>query len=145
MSQLNEIIGLFQEETIRINKIIHIPLAFANCDAPSDDLEELLEFANTEDWPPELAAALKDTQDASVEEMLEAIADANLRGFLVDLNTPVRTYHGGPYDGSSFSWGHYASKWFFVPSLEEIAEPADVWLKECEAKWRAESAKGGAS
>jgi hypothetical protein len=145
MSKMNQLIGLFQAESIRIEKIIHIPLAFSDSFAAADDLKQLLGFDDPEDWPAELSAALKGCDHDDVEGMLEVLMDANFRGFLVHLNAARRTYHGGPNDGHSFSWGSYSTQWFFVPSIEALAEPTKAWLEERIKVWRAASAKGGAA
>jgi hypothetical protein len=137
MSTMNQLIGFCHENEIRVENIIPIPLAFSHSLTASDDLRELLKYEEPDQLPPELVAALGNAIDDDLDEMCEALLDANLHGFVVKLATPIRTFHSD--DHASLSWGYYTTKWFFVLRIEDLAAPAEVWLDDRTAFWRANS------
>lgn len=139
-SRLARVIALFEEEDIRIERMLHIPLAFSDTSSPSDELMELLKYEDPEDWPPELSRVLEDFKDdgADLDEMCEALVDAALVGFVVQLATPIRKCLQKPADCFSCSWGYYTTKWFFVPEMDALEATAKAWIAGLFAKWRAE-------
>jgi hypothetical protein len=78
----------------------------------------------------------KDIDARDFEAFTEWISNTGKRGFLVSMSTPVMKRYGEK--GSSYSWGHYASDWFYGDTLENALDKGFAWVEEQRMKENAE-------
>lgn len=120
------------DETVRVEHIIWIPGAVADPEATPDAFrEEFVEWL-VDGHSSELVAALpslkyvvENSEDMQAGDVAERLIYTP--GFLVQLATPVREFHGG--DTSSFSWGYYRTGWIYVASEAELEPEIIKWAQ----------------
>lgn len=76
---------------------------------------------------PFLGAFLKDDGDAAAEDILAECSFRRKLGFILQLATPIPRDFGKDPRSYSFSWGHYATKWLYCETLNDLAPAAELW------------------
>ncbi|UTC29768.1 hypothetical protein BAJUN_01380 [Bajunvirus bajun] len=138
---------------VRIERMIYLPLAYADDEYLGEALESFIE----DDWPddddnelwtqmPGLLDALGSENVPEFGEFVLAIRRLNLNGFLIQLSRPVTRWSRNevekgedPNYGSTSSWGHAYLRWAYGATLPEALERAAEWAEMTEAKEKTEA------
>lgn len=120
----------FIEQDLRTEVIIHIASACHDY-AFGDAAERAFQDDQEDIWP---AIGLQDPDTRDLEEIGTVLFHAKKLGFLVQVATPVPTFHRG--DGTSWggSWGHYATKWIYAETFDDALSAGLVWQAEYMAR-----------
>lgn len=130
---------------VRINTIIHVGGAMAVeerlPDAFDEFISEELSLDNNpfpvpipKDWVVE-GEYYNDNYD-----VLEWIKDYCIYGFLICVHTPVirpkdiDLDEDGEYMGSTYTWGHYKTKWIYGEDFYKATEKGIQWAKDVMSK-----------
>lgn len=129
----------FDDANVRIEWLFWLPSIVVQppeefFDAVSDHSDDLVELKCL----PEIARTLELgvseglSHRDTVEELCGAFYRENREGFIFQAATPVTSDHRpGAY---TFSWGHYHTKWFYAPTLNDIAQTVASWADEMRTK-----------
>lgn len=132
----------FFEATVRIEQLIFVP-GCGIFEALSEQVRDLiiddLYGPNNEHIAAKLPALgkLLRSEDAPEEDDISE-ALHGVTGYFAELARPVPSgFISEDEDaGFYFSWGHYQTKWFYVETMEELAEVAEHFSKDVVARAR---------
>ena len=130
-----------QDDTFRVDSIIHIGLAINDSDAMSPALRDFvcdnLDDSLIDDLAskmPGLASLKKVKNNRDMPDEFADVIHANcLYGYLVEVATPVMVHTLNPDNSiksSTCSWGSYISHWFYDESLSGAVEQGRQWTEE---------------
>lgn len=114
------------QATVRVDKVFHLGAMLSQGeDSLPDELEEFLEELADGDHPYLELIDLNTLTGGKSEDVVQAIYDESVFGFLVQAATPVREK-----GESHYSWGCYATRWFYGETFEEAIALATKWATE---------------
>ena len=128
--------------SLRIEAVIDLASAiecdqFYRADGPHEDLIDQLIGgwkAHCDESMRPLFDAIKglDEDDIDTEEVAGAFAIRGLQGYVVQFALPV--YIRATEDSTSYSWGHYRTKWIYADRFEDAWSIAVEWAKAHKAE-----------
>lgn len=122
------------DATVRAETIIHL----ASMAYEEDSWAEVVREVVSDYGDDEICDLLEISGDLDEQEIQWAVCESGKTGFLIQMATPVPKYHpDSDNDGSyTFSWGHYATKWFYGDDILTIYEDGIKWAEEYRSKQR---------
>lgn len=130
------------EHSLRIEAVIDLASAI-ECDQfyrPDGVHEDLIDDLAA-GWKPHCDLSMKPLFDAAAgllgdecdeEEVAGSFAIHGLQGYVVKFALPV--YLRATEDSTSYSWGHYRTKWVYADRFEDAWNIAVEWAKEHKAE-----------
>jgi hypothetical protein len=120
------------DNTIRFERVIYMAGALAQGDNLPDDLRDF--FGDEDDKTvlecfPGFPLSFREEGYATLLEYAAEWLIENYRmGYLVQVATPVMTYHKES-GASSYSWGRYRYQWVYGHTMSEVVYKAVQWAK----------------
>lgn len=133
------------DNTIRVERIVMLDAMLGDQLYPAQALEHLMQeetdtllslFPGMPDW---LRKALIDNVEFE-DAFIEWVNQDAVSGLAVQFATPVMKWDASG-ESSTYSWGHYTTRWFYADSMPGAIAMALGWV---EAIRQAERSKGGA-
>jgi hypothetical protein len=131
---------------IRLEAVIYIPGAVADCEATPEAFRDFCDDLPDQEGAPlyrQLPCLQRYAADGDYPEpeiVAEQLIDSP--GFLVQAATPVREYHKSGDGTCCYSWGHYYTAWLYAATEADIVPVATEWAQ---SRHEADRAKAGAS
>lgn len=128
-------LAISEESLLRLSTVVDLASAFGSSEyeSPNNSLEDFLDNLISGDRSSSDASVdpLFDVadkfagEDEDYDELAHQLARANLLGFAVEFQTPVR--REATESGCEFSWGRCYLKWFYAETIDDAWRLAQKW------------------
>lgn len=130
-------LAISEESLLRLSAVVDLASALGSSEyeSPSNSLEDFLDnlFAGERRSSDASVDPLFDVadkiagEDKDYDELAHRLARANLLGFAVEFQTPVR--REATESGCEFSWGRCYVKWFYAETIDDAWRLAEKWAE----------------
>lgn len=130
-------LAISEESLLRLSTVVDLASALGSSEyeSPSNSLEDFLDNLISGDRSSSDASVdpLFDVadkfagEDEDYDELAHQLARANLLGFAVEFQTPVR--REATESGCEFSWGRCYLKWFYAETIDDAWRLAQKWAE----------------
>ncbi len=136
-----ELSGWFFEVEVRVEVILSLAMAFADCQAPPEAFSEqfyeeciagvALDDINIqhlrEQFPHFDKLLMTQMSDGDACDAAEWLLKRGVFGLLAKVATPVRQYDADGSDSWRSGWGHVYTGWVYADDMDVLADRAMAW------------------
>lgn len=123
---------LLDNESARVESILHLGCMISDCDACPQSLRDFLEddiFFEKDEIIPGMDDSIKQSlKDHDLYVFCSWAHEQGRLGFLVKIATPVMTHHGA---AAIYSWARYRTHWFYAETFQDAIELGLEWVETC--------------